>query len=202
MKTRLTGIMMVLLFIAGCKKDPVKTYSIQEEQSFIEWKGASPETENTGTFSVKGNNLQVKDGKIEKGTFEIPISSLNVTNLPPDLKPLLTAHLLSPDFFNVAVNPLAVFNIQKTDTYTGSAQEEVVTNANVMISGQLTMVGVTKSIQFPARIDVLNTSVKAEALLQIDRTKWGMNYAADPALGEHHIYPMVKLHIKFTATKN
>lgn len=202
MKTRLTGIMMLLLFIAGCKKEHVHTYSIKEDQSFIEWKGSSPVTENTGTFSVKGDNLKLKGKKIVEGTFHIPINSLNVTNLPPDLKPLLTAHLLSPDFFNVVVNPMAVFKIQKVENYVPGSKEETVANANALITGNLTMIGVTKSIQFPARIDVTNNNLQAEAKLQIDRTQWGMNYAADPALGEHHIHPMVKLHIKITATKN
>jgi len=64
------------------------------------------------------------------------------------------------------------------------------------------MIGVTKQIQFPARVDIANNKIQAEAFLQIDRTNWGMNYVADPDLGEHHIYPMVKRHITFVATKS
>lgn len=201
MKKTLAGISMMLLIITGCKKERAGTYSIEEAQSSIEWKGSSPATENTGTFSVRGTNLKVKDDKLLNGTFEIPINSLNVTNLPPDLKPVLTAHLLSPDFFNEAVNPLAVFKIIKAETFTGPQKEENVANANALITGTLTMIGVTKQIQFFARVDIANDKIQAEAFLQIDRTRWGMNYAADPGLGEHHIYPMVKLHITFVAKK-
>jgi polyisoprenoid-binding protein YceI len=143
----------------------------------------------------------VKNGKFLTGTFEIPINTLNVTNLPPDLKPQLTNHLLSPDFFNVAVNPLALFKIKKAEPFTGPQKDENVEGANVLITGDLTMIGVTQSVQFPAKINVVNNKIQAEAICQIDRTLWGMNYAADPALGEHHIYPMVKLHISFVANK-
>jgi polyisoprenoid-binding protein YceI len=202
MKTTLAGIFMMLLIVTGCKKEHVNTYSINEAQSSIEWKGSSPAAENTGTFSLTGNDLKVKNGKLLNGTFEIPINSLNVTNLPPDLKPVLTNHLLSPDFFNVAVNPLATFKIQKVAAFTGPQKEENVANANAEITGGLTMIGVTKNIQFPARIDIVNNKIQAEASFQIDRTQWGMNYAADPDLGEHHIYPMVKLHVKFVAEEN
>ena len=202
MKTMLAGISMMLLITTGCKKQHSSTYSIDVAQSNIEWKGSSPSTENTGTFSVSGTDLKVRNGKLLDGTFEIPINSLNVTNLPPDLKPVLTAHLLSPDFFNVVVNPLGVFKIQKAEAFTGPQKEEDLANANALISGTLMMIGVTKQIQFPARINIANDKIQAEAFLQIDRTRWGMNYAADPDLGEHHIYPLVNLHIRFVATKN
>lgn len=202
MKTTIAGILMLILIVTGCKKDRNKSYSVMTDQSSITWKGSSPVTENTGTFTVNGNNLIVKNGKVINGTFNIPINSINVTNLPPDLKPQLTQHLLSPDFFNVALYPLAVFKIQKVETYSGPQQEGSVANANSIITGSLTMIGVTKAVAFPAKLTMQANQLKAEAFLEINRTDWGMNYAADPALGEHHILPMVKLEIKLVAVKN
>lgn len=201
MKKQLTGIILMLLLLAGCKKERSNFYNVDETKSSITWIGASPETQNTGTFSPRGKNLRFQGGKMIDGSFDIPINSLNVTNLPPDLKPVLTTHLLSPDFFNVATHPLATFKIRKTEVYANTTKPGEIENANILITGDLSMIGVTKSVTFPARIEVRGNSLQAEAKLEIDRTKWGMNYAADPALGEHHIYPMVKLHIKLNAIK-
>jgi|SRR6185437_7098361 len=202
MKTTIAGILIMLVIAAGCKKEKPDSYLIETSQSSIIWRGTSPIAENTGTFSVNGNNLKVKNGKLINGTFNVPINSLNVTNLPPDLKPVLTEHLLSADFFNVLVHPMAVFKIEKVDVLTGTPPDGSVANANFVIRGSLTMIGVTKPVNFPAKVDIVNNKVSAEAQLQINRTDWGMNYAADPALGDHHIYPMVNLKIKLVANKN
>ncbi|WP_282597084.1 hypothetical protein [Rufibacter aurantiacus] len=35
--------------------------------------------------------------------------------------------------------------------------------------------------------------MEMKADFQLGRTKWGMMYAADPALGEHHILPEVDI---------
>ena len=201
MKRFYPGIALILLMIVACSKGDRDTYSLNSAKSEIEWRGSSPVTENVGTFSIRGNDLKIKNGKLVSGSFEIPINSLNVTNLPPDLKPQLTEHLKSADFFNVAVNPLAKFKITDVQALK-TPPEGAIENANATVTGQLTMIGVTKPVTFAARIVVSNHKIDAEAQLEINRTDWGMNYAADPALGEHHILPMVKLHIKFEAEKN
>lgn len=201
MRTKIAGILVMLFVITGCKKEKPDTYLIETTQSSVVWTGKSPLTENTGTFSVSGNNLTVKDGRLLNGTFDIPINSLNVTNLPPDLKPLLTNHLLSADFFNALVHPMAVFQIQKVDAFTGTVPTGSIANPTSFVTGTLTMLGVTKPIAFPAKVNISNNKITADALLEIDRTQWGMNHAADPELGNDHIYPMVKLKISLVANK-
>ena len=202
MKTTLAGILIILLISVGCRKDKIETYLVETNQSSITWTGASPVAENTGTFSVTGSNLKVKEGKLVNGSFSIPINSLNVTNLPPDLKGQLTNHLLSPDFFNVILHPMAVFKIEHVKALTGTVPDGSVANANYLISGYLTMIGVTKPVSFPAKINLKHNKLTAEAILKINRTDWGMNYAADPGLGEHHIFPLVNLKINLTANQN
>jgi polyisoprenoid-binding protein YceI len=202
MKTTLAAILAMLFISTGCKKESPGAYIVDTAQSSIAWAGTSPVTENTGTFSLSANRLNVKNGKLVDGTFDIPINSLNVTNLPPDLKPVLTAHLLSADFFDVLVHPMAVFKIMKVEALTGTLPQGSIANANTLITGSLTMIGVTKTIDFPAKLVINDNKITAQALLQINRTEWGMNYAADPALGEHHIYPMVKLNINLVANRN
>ncbi len=76
-----------------------------------------------------------------------------------------------------------------------------VAGANAMIEGEFTLLGITHSISFPAKVVVKENQLLLEAKLKIDRTRWSMNYAADPALGAHHIYPDVELYLKISALK-
>lgn len=202
MKRFCNVLALTLLLFIGCKKEKAETYAIEPNESYIEWIGSSPSVQNTGTFSLTGRRLRINGGKHIRGHFEIPINSLNVTNLPPDLKQQLTNHLLSPDFFYAAMHPFARFTIKETRTFTGNHREGDIENANILVKGALTMLGVTQPIEFPARVTFSNGEITGEAKVRIDRTMWGMNYAADPEPGEHHISPLVHLHIYFVARKN
>ncbi|RDV14255.1 YceI family protein [Pontibacter diazotrophicus] len=67
------------------------------------------------------------------------------------------------------------------------------------MTGDFTMLGQTHSITFPAIINIDGRKMTLEASLELDRTKWGMNYAADPELGEHHIVPTIDIYFELTA---
>jgi polyisoprenoid-binding protein YceI len=49
-----------------------------------------------------------------------------------------------------------------------------------LISGNLTLKGVTKNIEFPARITVSGNAAEAIAKFNIDRKEWGIVYAGKP----------------------
>lgn len=200
MRKMYLSMAIVFLLIAGCKKENSNNYSI-DSTSFIEWKGSSPVTANNGTFLVTGNGLRVKENKVTEGSFTIPISSINVMNLTGDLKQMLTDHLKSPDFFNIALHPTAGFKITKVQDIIGEIPEGAIDGANVLVQGELTLVGVAKSIAFPAKIVIANDKMEVKALLKINRLDWGIDYAADPELGEHHIYPMVDLFVYVSGNK-
>ena len=177
-------------------------YTVDNENSQVAWKGyLADDYYNNGTFSVDETTLKVKNGKLESGSFTIPILSLDVLNLEGDLKAQLEAHLKSPDFFDVLVHPTATFTITGVSPYQSAGEENVVDGANVRITGNFTMLGTTKSISFPARLELDGETLEAEALLQINRLDWGMDYASDPAAGEHFIKPMVDLHLELRAEK-
>ena len=78
----------------------------------------------------------------------------------------LTGHLKNADFFDVPAFPEASFTstaIQKT--------EEA-----YMVTGNLNLHGVTKSITFPAEIDVSETEVKVRAEFYIKRFDFDIKY--------------------------
>ncbi|QMU28338.1 YceI family protein [Adhaeribacter radiodurans] len=186
----------VLLLLSSCKhtEPEAKETYVLDNNSVAEWKGSSPALFHEGDFSVSSTNLKVVNAKIKSGTFTIPIASIRNFDLSEEVKPQLLNHLKSPDFFNLALYPEASFTIVQVTPYTGKESTAII-GANYLVNGNFTLLGKTNSISFPAKININNKKLTAEATFTLDRTKWGMNYAADPALGEHHILPAVSIHL-------
>ncbi|HEV7330238.1 MAG TPA: YceI family protein [Flavisolibacter sp.] len=206
MKQAIVYVLGLMALVTSCKKEKNENkavdYTVESNAAQVEWKGyLANDYFNTGTFSVSESTLKVKDGKLQSGSFTIPIVSLDVLNLEGDLKAQLEAHLKSSDFFNALVHPEARFDITGVSPYQHTGAEGVVDGANTLITGNFTMLGTTKSISFPARLELTGETLEAEALFSINRLDWGMNYASDPAAGEHHIKPMVDLHLQLHAEK-
>ena len=189
-------ILSAVLYCISCGDDDVnrEMYDLDESVSTIEWKGYSPNLFHVGSFSVTGQNMEVVDGILKNGSFTIPISSIKNFDLPDDIKPILLDHLKSADFFNMAIHPNAKFKITKVTANTNSSKDNKFT-----IIGDFTMLSQTHSISFPAIIKLEGNKLKLDAQFEINRTQWGMNYAADPALGEHHILPNVDIKLDILA---
>jgi polyisoprenoid-binding protein YceI len=218
-KTLLMFGMTCGLFLAGCEKyDNVKpasasqaedaraadkgrqNYALDAENSVAEWKGYTRNYHHDGSFSVASQDLEVVNGKVKGGTFVIPIISIKNFDLPDEVKPILLEHLKSADFFNMVLYPEATFTIKKVKDISNPAKGAVA-GANSLVTGDFTMIGQTHEISFPAKIEFSGSDMTVEAAFQIDRTRWGMNYAADPALGDHHILPQVDLHLKLAGKR-
>ncbi|HBE71778.1 MAG TPA: hypothetical protein DDW52_26845 [Planctomycetaceae bacterium] len=90
----------------------------------------------------------------------------------------LTTHLKAVDFFDVKRYPKAAFTSTSIEAGEGNA---------VTIAGELTMLGQTHEISFPATFDAQSQALSAE--FEIDRTKWGMNYDTEK------VEPMVEMSI-------
>jgi polyisoprenoid-binding protein YceI len=188
----------------NCKHDPVDptvdAYTLDDKTSVAVWKGSQRTGYfNEGAISVTSDQVTVREGKVVGGSFTIPLSSIVNYNLPDSLKPVLVHHLQSADFFNMAVNPNITYTITSVTPYTSG---EGVTGANYQIMGNLSILGKTNPVNFPARILVSNNQLTAEAILKVDRTKWGITYASDPALPDAgYILPDIDIHLKLAGQK-
>ncbi|GAB2792557.1 YceI family protein [Rhabdobacter roseus] len=179
------------------------TYALDAERSVAEWKGhLKTGYFNEGSMAVQSENLEVRDGQVTGGTFRLPVSSIVNFNLPTEeVKQQLVHHLQSADFFNMALHPNVTFELLEVAPYTGT-QAGAITGANYQVRGTLSLLGKTNPVVFPARIKFVDDKIDIEAKLQIDRTKWGMTYATDPALpAESYIEPLIDLHLKLVGTK-
>jgi len=202
MKKIVSVFTIALIAATACEKSKSKQrlYEVNSTTSVAEWKGAAPDHFHVGSFAVKGSLTAEENGAVKDGSFLIPIASIQDFDLQdPDIKKQLLDHLKSPDFFNMAVHPNAEFKISKIEPYAGN-DEDAVANANKLVTGNFSMVGQTHPITFPARINTVGDSLKVEATLKIDRTKWGMTKYTDPASPEY-IIPDADIHLKMQAAR-
>jgi polyisoprenoid-binding protein YceI len=103
----------------------------------------------------------------------------------------LRPHLLSADFFDVQKYPKARFDIIKADIYKGSS----VDNANYLITGNLTMKDVSRTISFPAMIQFKDGYISGKANFNINRSWWNMSYGSDHSLGNKFISDEVNVQL-------
>ena len=87
--------------------------------------------------------MYVKDGNITGGNFVININSLKITDQDTSGVSKLTAHLLSPDFFDAAKFGTARFEITGVEAYDAAKMQSLLPNATHLISGNLTPVSYT-----------------------------------------------------------
>src|SRR5690606_24276327 len=72
----------------------------------------------------------------------------------------LTAHLKAPDFFDVKRYPKATFKSTKVE----------MADKGYKVTGDLTLLGKTKSISFPAEIEISGGHIDFDAEFKLDRT--------------------------------
>lgn len=145
-------------------------YTVDTAQSELVWTGAKVSGQHHGTVDIKSGQLIVDNGAITGGNFVLDMNTINTQDLEGEWKEKLDGHLKADDFFDVANHPEASFEI--TSVNAGA------TEGTVVVSGNLTIKGVSKNITFDATVaELTEQSVKATADFNIAREDWGVNYA-------------------------
>ncbi len=182
-------------------EEEASQFEVDTAVSVIEWQGAKPTGNHTGTIKVSEGSFMANDSVIESGTFVIDMNSIVVTDLEGDEKKNLEAHLKGTvegkegDFFNVTEYPEATFEV------TGITEEE----GQAMLQGNLTIKEETKNISFPVNINQEGESIEITSEdFTIDRTKWNVNYGSKSVfdgLGDNFINDDIELKINLKAKK-
>ena len=152
------------------------TLTVDAAASGIEWYGHKPFVENYGhggTLAILEGKVGVENGVLMSGSFALDMNSIVCTDeaIPQEKKDYLVGHLRSAEFFAVDSFAVATFDI------TGVATQEGENNA--LVSGNLTLRGVTNNIQFPANVTVADSVLTLTApQFNIDRKQWGVMYAS------------------------
>lgn len=176
------------------------TYKVDTIKSKIAWEGAegllSIVKTHNGLLSINNGNFQVQNDSLVGGSFTIPLKTLTVLDIhkekPGNAK--LVKHLLAADFFYAEKFKDAFFNITNVKSI---AQD------SILITGNLTLKGVAKSITFKSKILITNGNLQASTQkFYFNRKDWGMNYGTERSLGDELIRPEIGITLNLFANKN
>ena len=139
--------------------------------SMMTWKGTKPTGEHNGTVALKSGGLVVENGVLKEGEFVIDMSTIKNLDMAGSAGAgKIEAHLKNADFFDIAVYP--------TSTFVITSVLEV--EANLAVTGNLTIKDVTKSITIPAKISSEDgVTTFTSALFNIDRADFNVKYDSD-----------------------
>lgn len=145
-----------------------ESFNVITETSALNWVGKKPTGSHNGTVAVKEGDLSISNGNLTAGTVTFDMGTIDVLDIPAEEESYgkLVGHLKSPDFFDVTANPTSTFKIT-----------EVVNGESMTVKGDLTIKGITKSIEFPASLKVSEGTVMLTAeTFTIDRTEFDIKY--------------------------
>ncbi len=179
-------------------------YEVNTDASVVSWAGKKPLVDgyiNSGTLNLSEGEVVVEENGSATGSFVIDMNTLEVglTAKKPDQETALEGHLKGSRWFDVETHPTATFEIQEVNKVDGEDENSYV------IVGELTMKGVTETVEFPAVIyEDAEGMLIAEASTEIDRTKWGITSGSGSFfdnLADNVIDDMVALSFYLEAAK-
>jgi polyisoprenoid-binding protein YceI/rhodanese-related sulfurtransferase len=175
-----------------------RSYTVDIEQSIIEWTGRNPNSTHYGTLRLLRGDITIRQGKIN-GTFEIDMHSLKNLNLEGnEWQPVLIAHLKSDDFFFTEKFPTARFTIDSARQIS-----EALTAPNFEVEGTVELRGVRNKMKFLMTINNLpDGAITAEAHFDFDRTQWNIIYGSSryfEHLGMHLVFDPISIRLRIVA---
>lgn len=149
-------------------------YTIILDESVVNWVGRRPLLEgymDRGTLGLKEGTLTASNG-VGTGTIVFDMNTISVGETGRGAgNSGLERHLKSDDFFSVETFPIATLQITSVSPLDSNS-------FRYQVRGDLTIKGVTNTIEFPATIYQLHGDVYASASLSLDRTLWNIRYGS------------------------
>ena len=148
--------------------------SLNTSESHVLWEGNKVTGKHNGAVAISNGVVSLDDeGNLIGGDFVIDLNTIDVQDLEGEYKEKLTNHLKSDDFFDVENHPEAKFEI----TSVKAGEEE----NHLLISGNLTIRGVTKNITFDAHVEEASAeNFVANADFNIDREEFNVSFKGKP----------------------
>lgn len=191
MKVNILVLLFVLLGLSG-QAQKKEEFVVNAGQSSVKWTGKKIVGGNTeGTISLQSGKMVLEGVKLVGGEFVLNTNTIASSSAPSRL----ISHLKNEDFFDVEKYPTAKFVITNVKSENGKS----------MITGNMTIKGVTKSIIFPATISSNKNTIEAKASgVKVDRTQYGIQYNSGSiftSLGDKAIEDHFVLDISIVAEK-
>ncbi len=177
-----------------------RRYSVDPEQSRIEWIGRNLNTTHHGTIRVESGHITVSEGALVDGQVTLDMRTVdNDSVADPTLHGVLNHHLKSDDFFDVERYPTAELKIRSAQPLAGATPG----TPNFQFQADLKIKDVTREIVFSAIVACGEDGAFASvAQIEIDRTEWGVIYGSGrffKMLGMHLVNDAITLLVKLIA---
>ena len=162
---------------------------ISPENSKVEFVAAKVTRSHNGSFKQFTGAIDLVPNSLPDSRVTIDIQADSVVTD----EDALTKHLKTPDFFDVAKYPKAIFTVTKIEPSNAAG-------ATHNVTGNFELHGIKKSITFPATIQVAADNVAVNAEFAIDRKDFGLLYPgkADDLIRDGVV---IKLTLKVPRTK-
>jgi polyisoprenoid-binding protein YceI len=178
----------VILFAAtalvACKQNPktsndagevaqgtetAATYTVDGAASILGWTASKVTATHNGKINITNGTISVENGNITAGNFTIDMKSMSNDDIQDaEYKKKFLGHVSGADFFMVDSFPTATFEISKV---VAEAGENGTTHK---ITGNLTIKGTPRSIEFPAVVTMDSAQLTAKANIALNRNEWGI----------------------------
>jgi len=191
-KTRFAVLAVVLAL--GAPVHAADTYTFDKAHTNVGFQVRHIFTLVSGKFTDFAGTIQVDRAKPESSSVEFTIQAKSIDTS----EPRRDDHLRSPDFFDVANNPTITF---KSTSLKANGKD------SWLVSGDLTMHGVTKQIVLPVTLlgegkdPFGNEKMGLETGLTISRKDYGLTWNKTLETGGVLVADEVKIQIAIEANK-
>lgn len=182
MKNKKNVLCGLIIMLAGVIYSPVLAqqkngdqaivYQLDVKKSKLFWK--APKNQHSGFILFNSGTLSnFTAGRPTRGTFSINMNSMRSTDESTAAgRKKVDDKLRSDDFFAVSRYPTATMLVKQI------LPEQ--SPATYRVSGELTIKGVTKPIEFTTIMKQNGSTITATANMNISRANWNINHQADP----------------------
>ena len=186
-------LILSLLLSQIVKGQEVVTYQLDISKTELVWKGEKLTGYHYGNLVVSNGFIKWLNNAPVEVKVEIDMNSMTCSDLSGSLSDKLISHLKSKEFFDVENFGKAIFY---SDSFTR------IENDSFLVSGNLTIKGISNKISFNAEISRIENEILSSAKVVFDRTLWNIRYGSDSFfdnLGDKTIYDDITLDFSLIA---
>ena len=143
-------------------------YTMNLEQSVIEWLGRKAGMKEKGTVPMRACTFTIRDGQLVDGVLIVEMNGIKATSQEGKAARELGQHLRSEDFFHVAEYPTAAYTIM-------SARADG--RGNLKLTGKLNVKGTSNEVEALMSFASANPVV-ASVNLQFDRADFDVRFGS------------------------
>jgi polyisoprenoid-binding protein YceI len=193
--TLTAGAFLLLIIGSGLQVLAADPFKIDTKNTTIKWTGEKVTGKHYGKISVQSGNLVWEGNLITGGQVSIDMNSITCEDLTDATwNNKLIGHLKSDDFFAASKFPTSNLVIKKSMRQ----------GDKLMIIGDLTIKGITKTIEFMADVKVVGNTLSAQAQIIVNRSEFNVRYGSSSFfdnLGDKVISDNFSLEISLKASK-